>query len=177
MLSGAAMLLAPWERMSPRWLHAIIAGGLIEVALGVLIFSDDYAFDFVIVGIYAAYVLRSQRAEIAYAVAFLILGIVSLGLDSNDFDSRLHHMLVLIPVLTIAAGMVRYLRDTLERSQAEYRGFAAEAVHLAVRIRGTTRPQDGDAVDRRLEELEAHAAEPIAGASDDPPVSSGQSRD
>jgi hypothetical protein len=100
------------------------------------VLSDDFAFYYVLVAMYAAYVV------------FLALALLApLAYADGDAKVQAHHILVTFPVMVIAAVIVRYLRDTLERREAEVRTFAHEAVELAERIRGPSGGED------RLDEL------------------------
>ncbi len=135
-LLGLAALVAPWERMSNTWLHAGLIIGTIEVAVGVAVFSDDYAFFYVLVAMLAAYVIREPAALVAYGVFLGLALLAPLAYSDETLKEQAHHILVTLPVLVIAAVIVRYLRDTLEERERRFRGFAVEAVSLAERIRG-----------------------------------------
>lgn len=133
---GVLFIFLPWERMSDNWLHAIPLIGGIEVIAGVAIFSNDYAFFYVLGAIYVAYVVRDSRVLIGY-LAFYVLALLSpLLYPEESVREQAHHILVTLPVLVMAAVIVRYLRDTLEARESEYRVFASEAISLAERIRG-----------------------------------------
>ncbi len=61
--------------------------------------------------------------------------------------------LVTLHVLLISATAVRYLRDTLEEREWQYRRFALEAVNLSERIRGGGHPdklESAEGVKRKL---------------------------
>lgn len=135
-LVGLVALLAPWERMSSNWLHVAMIVATVEIAIGVAVLSDDYAFFYVLVAMFAAYVIREPQVMLAY-ILFLTLALVApLTYADETLKEQAHHILVTLPILVIAAAIVRYLRDTLEQREREYRGFAFEAVSLAERIRG-----------------------------------------
>ena len=155
-LFGLLALLAPWERLSSNWLHLAIIAGTLETAAGVAVFSDDYAFFYVLVAMYAAYVIRDRTTLLAYMAFFTLALVAPLVYTQGDLSEQAHHILVTLPVFVIAAAIVLYLRDTLEQREREYRGFAFEAVTLAERIRGHANgeSQDGD-LEVRLSRLAA----------------------
>ena len=151
-ITGLAAIFAPWERMSNNWLHAGMVVATVEIAIGVGVLSDDYAFYYVLVAIYAAYVVRDGSVLIAYLSFLALVLLAPLAYDDGDAREQAHHILVTLPVLLIAAATVRYLRDTLERRESEFRTFAHEAVELAERIRGPS--PDGDRLDELARELD-----------------------
>ncbi len=165
-LLGVVALLAPWERLSSNWLHVGIVVGTLEIAAGVAVFSDDYAFFYVLVAMYAAWVIRDRATLFAYMALFTLALVAPLLYTQGDLREQTHHILVTLPVFVIAAAIVLYLRDTLERREREYRGFAFEAVTLAERIRGHPNggSENGD-LEVRLVRLAA--AEPGAASRED----------
>jgi hypothetical protein len=149
LVTGLAAFFAPWERLSPGWLHVLLVLAVLEIAVGTAVFSDDFAFYYVVVGMYAAYVIRDPAIFAAYILFFLLALAAPFAYADEDLKEQVHHILVTAPVFIIAVVIVRYLRDTLERRQHDYRRFASEAVSLAERIRG--RPDggpDGDLEER-----------------------------
>ena len=154
-LTGIAVYLAPWERISSAWLHVVPIVGGFEIALGVGIFSDDYAFYYVLLSIYAAYIVRDRSVLIAYMTFFTILLLAPISYAEEDLKEQMHHILVTFPVFVIAALIVRYLRDTVERRERQYRSFAQEAVELAIRLRRRKEEGSLDQLDERLDELAA----------------------
>ena len=161
LLTGLAAWFAPWEEMSPNWLHAAMVVATVEIAAGVVVFSDDYAFFYVLVAMYAAFVVRDRNVLVAYMSLLAVALFAPLSYDDEDLKEQAHHILVTLPVLAIAAFLVRYLRDTLEDREDQYRGFAYEAVSLAERIRGHPERSDAD------EDLEARLGRLAAGAPPD----------
>lgn len=156
-LLGLAFMFAPWERLSANWLHLFLVVGAAEIAAGVAVFSDDYAFFYVLLGMYAAYVIRDRRWLVAYMALFTLILCLPLLYAQDDLKAQAHHILVTFPVFLIAAMIVTYLRDTLEQRERQYRGFAFEAVELAERIRGTG-DGDGEADDELIRRLDRLAA-------------------
>src|SRR5688500_15023343 len=135
-LAGVAVFLAPWQRISANWLHLALAVATCEIAAGVAIFSDDYAFFYVIIAMFVAFAVRDRTVLLAYTLFLLLALLLPLMYADEDANAQAHHILVTLPVLVISAGIVRFLRDSLERRERQYRGFAHEAVSLAERIRG-----------------------------------------
>lgn len=160
MLLGAIALVIPWNRLSPNWLHVLLVGGILEVALAVKIFSDDFAFYYVAVVAYAAYIIRDRRVLGYYFVAITVAILAPLAYDMEHIRAQAHNILVALPVFIIIGELVVYLRDVLERREQRYRAFALEAVSLAIRIRGSRvkaagKPADG--IDAMLDELASEA--------------------
>ncbi len=154
--TGLMFYRAPWERMQDWWLHLVPLFGTVAIACGVAVFSDDYAFYYVLVAIYAAYALRDVRAMVVYATVLMVALLAPLVYAEGTFREQAHHILVAIPALLIAAATVGYLRATLESRERQYREFAAEAVGLAGRIRrGETLDPDPTSaeLERALEDL------------------------
>jgi hypothetical protein len=100
------------------------------------VFSDDFAFYFVVVAIYAAYLVHDRRTLAGYLVLFSLALAAPLAYDQNHTREQLHNVLVVLPVLFISAGMVVYLREALEADRRVSRQFAEEALTLVSRIRG-----------------------------------------
>jgi hypothetical protein len=146
LLTGVAAYFAPWGRLSSQWLHVPMIVAPVEIAIGIEVVSYDYAFYFVLVAMYAAYVVRDRTVLLAYMLFFTLALLAPLAY-ADDLDMQAHHILVTFPVMLIAAAIVRYLRDSLEQRERQFRDFAAEAVRLAERIRGPIRGED------RLDEL------------------------
>lgn len=160
MIVGAAIWLAPWERASARALYLIPLLGTIEVMVGTAVFSDDFAFYQVLIGVYTAYVVRGRTHFLAFMAFFTLATLAPLLYVDQNVSDQWHHILVTLPVLLISAGVVRYLRLILESRERQFRRFALEAVTLAERIRGgpphaeEATPED---VEKRLAELASKA--------------------
>lgn len=140
--AGTGFYLAPWRRMSSNWLHVGLGAATVQTAVAVRVLSDDFAFYYVVVAMYVAYVVRDRRAVAGYFGLLLAALLVPLTYDEHNLREQAHHILVTLPVFVIAAGFVLYLRGTLESREQRYRRFAYEAVALAIRIRGS-RPRAG----------------------------------
>jgi signal transduction histidine kinase len=145
--AGLLAYFAPWERLADAWLHLAMIVATVEIAIGVGVLSDDYAFYYVLVAMYAAYVVRDRTVLLLYILLFTVALAAPVAYSERDATEEARHILITMPVLVIAAAIVRYLRDTLERREEQYRNFANEAVALAARIRGPGGGED------RLDEL------------------------
>jgi hypothetical protein len=161
---GLGCLLVPWERLSRRWLHLVIVLGTALVAMGIEVFDEgDYSFFYVIVGIYAAYVVPDRRALAIHLAVITAALFAPLALDPGDSGSEARHALVTLPVMLIGTIAVYWQRIGLEAREASQRAFAAEAIELAMRIRRSARGGQLDeeppktAEEARLEELAREA--------------------
>lgn len=154
-LAGVGLMVLPWERLPERALYLVTVLATGYVMVGVGLYSDDFAFYQVLIGVYTAYV-RSGRVFLLLMGFFTLATLAPLTYANETFDEQAHHILVTLPVLMISAAVVRYLRDTLSQRELEYRRFAAEAVTLAERIRGgpdMAKEEGSEDVDKRLVEL------------------------
>ncbi|MGI9020950.1 MAG: hypothetical protein ACR2G3_09610 [Solirubrobacterales bacterium] len=143
MLTGGAFLLAPWERMSRGWLHLAGVLATAEVTAAVVISDSVYAFFYLLVALYAAYIARG-RAELAGQLAVIGLGLIAPALiDPALAGETAKVALLAFPVLALAAALVMRVREQFDAEIRAYRSFAKEALALAARIRGkaaTPRP-------------------------------------
>jgi hypothetical protein len=155
---GLVILAVPWDRLPDRALYAVSIVAAAYVTVGAVAFSDDFGFYMVLVGIYTAYAVAPRREFVALMALFTAFTLAQLLFvaDDESFSAQAHLVLVALPVLYIAAGVVRYLREALADRERHYRRFAFEAVALAERIRGggrTGTSEDAEALDRDLAEL------------------------
>lgn len=132
---GLLLLRVPERALTQAWVHAALLLGIVEVALSIAIFSDDFAFNYVLTGIFAAYAIDSRKHLAAYMGLMVAALALPLAYSGDAVRDQAHHILVTLPVLLIGTLAVRYLRETLEARESEYRGFAEEAIQLAGRIR------------------------------------------
>jgi len=146
LLIGLVCLALPWERMSRAWLHVPAVIATVEVTALVAVSDRSFAFFFIFIAIYAAFVSR-RPAELLAQLALIALGLLApLVYESANTRATLQLALVAIPALAISAGMVMYLRERLEEDRRAYRRFAQEALSIAARIRG----QEPEPVDPAL---------------------------
>ncbi|HYH62693.1 MAG TPA: hypothetical protein VD766_12570 [Solirubrobacterales bacterium] len=153
---GAILLILPWEELPDRALYAVPVIATAYVTIGAVLFSDDFGFYQVLIGVYTAYAVKPRVAFLALMALFTLATLAPLLFVDETFSEQAHHILVILPVLFISAAVVRYLRGALTKREREYRHFALEAVGLAERIRGggpTAGSDEHEDVDRRLEEI------------------------
>jgi hypothetical protein len=133
-LIAAALLLVPSAWITRAWVYASLLVGVVLIAIAVDLFSDDYAFFYVITAIYGAFALR-RKAEVTAYVALITLALLAPLVYDDQIKEQLHHIFVVLPVLLISALFVVYLRESLERNVRNYAELAGEADALASRIR------------------------------------------
>jgi hypothetical protein len=133
-LIAAALLLVPSAWITRAWVYASLLVGIVLIAIAVDLFSDDYAFFYVITAIYGAFALR-RKAEVTAYVALITLALLAPLVYDDQIKEQLHHIFVVLPVLLISALFVVYLRESLERNVRNYAELAGEADALASRIR------------------------------------------
>jgi diguanylate cyclase (GGDEF)-like protein len=125
--TGIACVLIPWDRISPRWLHAIPLCGTIETAIGIKLgrldpnIADNY---YVLVAAFSAYALTSRRA-VAFQASLAALASAAPLLDgpARGSETSARAFVVIVMVLVIA-GIVTALREGLQRRQRELEDLA-----------------------------------------------------
>ena len=137
---AAGLLLAPPAWITRTWVHFSLLVGVVLIAVAVGVFSDDYAFFYVITAIYGAFALR-RKAEVFAYVALLTAALLAPLVYDDQIKEQLHHIFVVLPVLLISALFVVYLRESLERNVRNYAELAGEADALASRIHRSVHPQ------------------------------------
>ena len=118
-VSGAVCLLIPWQRLSPRWLHAVAVIGSLEVLATTMLVSPVFSWYFALVAVYGAYVF-STRIEVAAQGGFAgaLMFASAWSLEGSDGIGR---MLIAVPAVITTTVLVWALREQLERRQAGYR--------------------------------------------------------
>ena len=97
----------------------------LEIALTCLLADDLFAIYYVFIAIYAAYVFQDRRAIVGPHRASRASCITApIAYDSGDARENAILALTLIPTVIIAAGVVAYLRERLEASEARFRLLA-----------------------------------------------------
>jgi len=117
-LSGAGCLLAPWQRLSRRWLHAVCAIASLEVFVIYVLLEPVFAWYFVMIAVFVAYV-SPTRAEVTAQLGFAV-ALMFGGAALHDAHTVIH-MLIAVPALVAVTALVWTLRKQLERRQAGYR--------------------------------------------------------
>ena len=134
-VAGLGCLRVPWNWLTSRWLHAPTLFATAVVAAWSALTNVDYGIYYVLVAAYAGYAFRWRNEAFAEIGVTLFALLIPLAYEANQRDVAVH-VLVLVPVLAIAAGGAIYVRGRMEAQRREYREFAEQALELALRIRG-----------------------------------------
>ena len=151
------LFLVPWERYSRRAFYVTGILGIVEPALAVAFGGLELSFYYAFVVVTGAYVFttRSELATLLAGVsAALLLPIVYSDQPSRAID----YAAFAIPSLVMAAVMVRYLREQLERHHEATRAFAVEALSIAERLTGNGDDRLAASGDRPRERRHRRAA-------------------
>jgi hypothetical protein len=135
-LTGLVCLAIPWERIDPRWLHALGAAATIEAAATVAVFGFTYVAFYFLIAVLIAYVspdARSVGIQVGL-VCLALLGPVAYGPESAR--SSLHVALVAIPALLIMTFLFAYLRQKMVHDRRAYHRFAEQTLVLSSQIAG-----------------------------------------
>lgn len=120
-LSGAICLLAPWERISGRWLHLVGVVASLEVFAVAVLVSSVFCWYYVMIAVWAAYVFSSRIEVVAQLGLAVGLMFTMAAIHGGE---EFAYMLVAVPALVTVTGLVWALREELERGQAGYRALA-----------------------------------------------------
>jgi GGDEF domain-containing protein len=120
LVSAIITLLIPWQRIDRRWLHLLVVVATAEVVLAVVVHARHaivFMWYFVLVAVFAAYAFR-RRSEVAFHLAACTLGMVSTAIYASSLEpDALANAIVGIPTVLVAAGVVVWLRENLERRE------------------------------------------------------------
>jgi hypothetical protein len=136
MLTGLVCLAIPWERVDPRWLHAVGLAATVEAAATVAVFGFPYVAFYFLIAVLIAYVspdARSVGIQVGM-VSLALLGPVAYGPESAR--SSLHVALVAIPTLLIMTFLFAYLRQKMVHDRRAYHRFAEQTLVLSSQIAG-----------------------------------------
>lgn len=139
---GLCLTRVPWGRLAPAWIYVIAVLGTIEVAVSSILVSHSFAFYEILIGLWTAYAAYSLAHFVLAMTGFSLTILALPALGAGEMGDQTHQTLIILPIMLIAAGIVRYLRDTLVRHEEDTRKFALEAVSLADRIRGAPDGQE-----------------------------------
>jgi diguanylate cyclase (GGDEF)-like protein len=117
-VSGAICLLAPWERISARWLSAVGVIASLEVFSTCMLIGPVFSWYYILVAVWSAYVFPRSvdvAAQVGFAVTMMF---TAAALESAR---EVVYMLVAVPALIGATALVWTLRQQLERGRAGYR--------------------------------------------------------
>ncbi len=120
LLSAVICFLIPWHRLHRRWLHVLVLVATAEVVLVVAVHPDHaivFMWYFVLVAVFAAYAFR-RRAEALAQLGVVAFGLTSTSIYANGTEpDALANAIVAIPTICVAAGVVIWLRENLERRE------------------------------------------------------------
>ena len=109
-----------WDRISGCWLHVLVAAANAEVVLAVAVHPGHglvFAWYFVLVAVFAAYAFRRRRAAVLH-LSGTVACMAAAALYSLRFEAdALAGALVAVPTVCVAAGVVVWLRENLERRE------------------------------------------------------------
>ena len=154
MLAGLACLAVPWRRLGDGCLHALpfVASTLVSLTLVAMkVHAGVFVPFYMLAAICTGYFFRDRRV-IAFHLGVLIatFGAVSAVNSPHDAD-WLVRVLVASPSILVAAGVVAWLREGVERTQAELHALAE-----GKRVESLTDPLTGLGNRRKLmQDLEA----------------------
>ena len=140
--SGLICLVLPWERLPSYSLHVLpIVAGL-EVSAVIRATDPAGGVLFVLVAVFAAYAFAS-RAQIAAHLTLIGLFLFApLLYDPGAHSSTIHHALLELPTIVLAAGLVAYLHERGEAQEETLRRFAGQAIDIAAQMAGD--PESGE---------------------------------
>ncbi len=120
LLSAIVTVLIPWDRIHRHWMHALVAVSTIEVCVAVVVhaaYATVFLWYFVLVAVFAAYAFR-RRTEAIAQLTFAVAGMVVTSIHARDLDpDAIANSIVAIPTVVVAAGVVVWLRENLERRE------------------------------------------------------------
>lgn len=120
LVSALVTFLIPWHRIDRRWLHLLVAVATGEVLLAVLIHAEHaivFEWYFVLTAVFAAFAFR-RRAEAIAQVGLTVAGMISSAVYASSVEpDALANAIVGIPTVCVAAGVVVWLRENLERRE------------------------------------------------------------
>ncbi len=155
-LLGFILWRLPWTRMHSAWLHVFPIVGTLIVIAGVAVFSVVFSFFLVLAGMFVAISVRQPTVFSAY-IAFLVFALfLPFTYMSGGSTPQAITLLATLPVLLGVALVSRYMHEVVVRQRDEYQEFAAQAIALGERIRGSARPVDDASrasLERRLRDL------------------------
>ena len=121
--SGLACYLAPWERLSDRWLHLLPPLGSVEIALVIVSFGEagrTYSALYTLILVWIAYVFASRRVIVLQSLVAITIGAGAILVDDSFGQDAVLHLLAGLPVVCISGAFVLLAR---ERSRARETAF------------------------------------------------------
>lgn len=148
LFTGLVLMTLPWERMDPRWLHAVGVLATVQAAGAVAVFGQAYTAFFFLIAVAVAYMVPDRKGLLFH---FIVIGIALFGpvvYGSASPAATVQVALVVYPLLALTGGTFAYIRQRVVADNRSYQLFAEETLALAQRIAGSPLP----AVDRRSRE-------------------------
>jgi hypothetical protein len=136
LLTGLCCLAVPWERIDPRWLHALGVIATAETAATVAVFGPPYVAFYFLIAVLIAYVSPDVRS-IGLQVGLIVVALFGAALwGPDDPRAALNVALVTAPILLLAVGLFGYLRLKMVSDRRAYHRFAEQTLVLASQIAG-----------------------------------------
>ena len=135
-VTGLACIAVPWDRLDPRWLHAIGIVATVEVAATVAVFGQRYVALFFLIAILVAYMAPDAR-QFGVQLGFLCLAVFAPVLyGPENARSSLAVALVVAPVVVLTAIPFSYLRLKTVHDRQAYHRFAEQTLVLSSQLSG-----------------------------------------
>ncbi len=119
-ITGAACVLAPWERISAAWLHLLPILGTLEIAVGIRVigaYGNVAANYYILVAVFAAYAFSSRRAIAGHVTFAAAASSLALFYPTNRSNHTPAQVAVGILTLVVIAGIITMLREGLQARQ------------------------------------------------------------
>jgi len=125
--SGVVCLLAPWRRLSWRWLHFAAVVATAEVALSVWAEKHVAVFSwfYVLVAAALGYAFSDRRKLAAHMAVIGAAMALPLIYSTDPLGDAVPRTVLGIAVVAVTVALVAWLREQLERNQAELRELAS----------------------------------------------------
>lgn len=125
--TGAACLLAPWQRLPQRSLHLPPLLGSVEIGLVIVALGDEgrlYTAMLVIISVWVALVFTERSVVAAHVCFALACGAAAMLVHDAGSRQTTLHLLVLLPVTAVAAAFVALAREHSDARERAYRRLA-----------------------------------------------------
>jgi GGDEF domain-containing protein len=120
LVSALICLTVPWNRVDRRWLHILVLVATAEVVLAVAIHARHaavFTWYFALVAVFVGYAFR-RRQEVALQLGVAVVGMASTAIYASGRDpDAVANAIVGVPTIVVAAGVVVWLRENLERRE------------------------------------------------------------
>lgn len=136
LVTGLVCMALPWERINPKWLHAVGVIATVEAAIAVAVFGQPYAAFFFLIGVLVAYVAPYPRIVAGHLALIGVALVAPVAYGPASAIDTLQLALVVFPNLALTVGIFAYLRLRMVADRLSYRRFAEQTLSLANRIAG-----------------------------------------